>query len=130
MKDCVDSAISRKAEIKILGFQCVGYKINFYVLDLKGDGVYAMNHIAQISVPATIRDLFTLIDELYVLLNIQSILLESYDTFISNLKNPGLSSLKMKSSFKRKTLDTPKFNKLVSKTRSVKRKCLLWYGRY
>ena len=70
MKDCVDSAISRKAEIKILGFQCVGYKINFYVLDLKGDGVYAMNHIAQISVPATIRDLFTLIDELYVLLNI------------------------------------------------------------
>ncbi|CAG8434375.1 14019_t:CDS:2 [Funneliformis mosseae] len=120
MKDCVDSAISRKAEIKILGFQCIGYKIDFYVLDLKGDGIYAMNYIEQISVPATIRDLFTLIDELYVLLNIRSILLESYDTFISNLKNPGLCPLKTKSSFKRKTLDTPKFNKLVSKTRNVK----------
>ncbi|CAI2193392.1 14786_t:CDS:2, partial [Funneliformis geosporum] len=113
MKDLVDSAISRNAEIKILGFQCVGYKIDFYVLDLKGNGIYVMNHIAQISIPATIRDLFILIDELYVLLNVRSILLESYDTFISNLKNPGLSPLKTKLSFKRKTLDTPKFNKLV-----------------
>ncbi|PKY48284.1 hypothetical protein RhiirA4_404259 [Rhizophagus irregularis] len=46
-KDCVDST----TEIKILGFQWVGYKIDFYVLDLKGDRIYTMNLIAQISVP-------------------------------------------------------------------------------
>lgn len=39
MKDCVDSV----TEIKILGFQCVGYKIDFYVLDLKGDRMNKRN---------------------------------------------------------------------------------------
>ncbi|GET59314.1 hypothetical protein RhiirA5_145957 [Rhizophagus irregularis] len=39
MKDCVDSV----TEIKILGFQCVGYKIDFYVLDLLGDRMNKRN---------------------------------------------------------------------------------------
>ncbi|CAG8459742.1 7649_t:CDS:2 [Paraglomus occultum] len=49
MKDCVDAAISREAGIKILGFQCIAYKIDFYVLDLRAQGLYTMSHIAQIS---------------------------------------------------------------------------------
>ncbi|CAB4402556.1 unnamed protein product [Rhizophagus irregularis] len=88
MKDCMDSAVSQGAEIKILGFQCIAYRIDFYMLDLRGDGLYTMNHIAQISVPATIKDIYILIDEIYILLNLRAILLESCDTFIEKLKNP------------------------------------------
>ncbi|GES97487.1 C2H2-type zinc finger transcription factor [Rhizophagus clarus] len=130
MKDCIDSAISRGAEIKILGFQCIAYKVDFYILDLRGEGVYTMNHIAQISIPETVKDLFAFIEELHVLLNIRNILLESYDIFIDKLENPGIAPLELKSSFKKNTLDTPEFNKLVSKTRSVKRKCPFWFGKY
>ncbi|CAI2174943.1 16383_t:CDS:2 [Funneliformis geosporum] len=92
MKDCIDSAISRGAEIKILGFQCIAYKIDFYILDLRSEGLYTMSHIAQISIPEKIKDLFIFIDELH---------------------NPGLAPLELKSSFKRNTLDTPEFNRIV-----------------
>ncbi|PKK61061.1 hypothetical protein RhiirC2_870715 [Rhizophagus irregularis] len=34
MKDCIDSAILQGAGIKILGFQCIAYSMDFYVLDL------------------------------------------------------------------------------------------------
>ncbi|POG61091.1 hypothetical protein GLOIN_2v1486539 [Rhizophagus irregularis DAOM 181602=DAOM 197198] len=130
MKDCMDSAVSQGAEIKILGFQCIAYRIDFYMLDLRGDGLYTMNHIAQISVPATIKDIYILIDEIYILLNLRAILLESCDTFIEKLKNPGLAPLELKSSFRKQTLDTPEFRRLVSKTHCVKRECPLWFGRY
>ncbi|PKY13297.1 hypothetical protein RhiirB3_518679 [Rhizophagus irregularis] len=130
MKDCIDSAISRGAEIKILGFQCIAYKVDFYILDLISEGLYTMNHIAQISIPETIKDLFIFIEELHVLLNIRNILLESYDIFIDKLENPGSAQLELKSSFKKNTLDTPEFNRLVSKTRCVKRECPFWFGRY
>lgn len=51
MKDHVDSAISKG----ILRFQCIVYKVDFYMLDLKGDVLNLMNHIAQISVPCNYR---------------------------------------------------------------------------
>ncbi|CAG8714677.1 9400_t:CDS:2, partial [Funneliformis caledonium] len=35
MKDCMDSAVSQGAEIKILGFQCIAYRIDFYMLNLR-----------------------------------------------------------------------------------------------
>ncbi|CAG8657091.1 13248_t:CDS:2, partial [Funneliformis caledonium] len=130
MKDCIDSAILQGAGIKILGFQCIAYKLDFYVLDLNGEGLYTMNHIAQISIPETVKGLFTFIDELHILLNIRDILMKSYDVFIDKLQNPGLVPLELKSSFKRKTLDTPEFKRLVSKTHCVKRECPLWFGRY
>ncbi|CAG8683777.1 1704_t:CDS:2, partial [Dentiscutata heterogama] len=130
MKDCIDSAISQGVDIKILGFQCIAYKIDFYILDINGEGLYMMNHIAQISVPATIKDICSFIDELYILLNLRSILYESYNAFVDKLKNPRLAPLELKSSFKKPTLDTPEFNKLVSKTRCVKRECPFWFGRY
>ncbi|GBC12508.2 C2H2-type zinc finger transcription factor [Rhizophagus irregularis DAOM 181602=DAOM 197198] len=104
MKDCMDSAVSQGAEIKILGFQCIAYRIDFYMLDLR--------------------------DEIYILLNLRAILLESCDTFIEKLKNPGLAPLELKSSFRKQTLDTPEFRRLVSKTHCVKRECPLWFGRY
>jgi hypothetical protein len=130
MKDCMDSAVSQRAEIKILGFQCIAYKIDFYMLDLRGDGLYMMNHIAQISVPATVKDIYILIDEIHILLNLRAILLESCDTLVEKLKNPGLASLELKSSFRKQTLDTPEFKRLISKTCCVKRECPLWFGRY
>ncbi|CAI2188268.1 16941_t:CDS:2 [Funneliformis geosporum] len=104
IKDCIDLAISRGAKIKILGFQCIAYKADFYILDL--------------------------IEELHILLNIRNIFLESYNVFIDKLENPGLTLLELKSSFKKDTLDTPEFNRLVSKTRCVKRECPFWFGRY
>src|SRR5207237_61802 len=82
MKDCFDSAISQEADIRILGFQCIAYKIDFYVFDLKAPGLYTMSHIAQISVPATIKDIYPFIDELYILLNMRALLFKSYDTLI------------------------------------------------
>jgi hypothetical protein len=130
MKDCNDSAILQGAEIKILGFQCIAYSVDFYVLDLNGEGLYTMNHIAQISIPETIKGLFTFIDELHILLSIRDILVRSYDVLIDQLQNPGLTPPELKSSFKRKTLDTPEFKRLVSKTHCVKRECPLWFGRY
>ncbi|CAG8665298.1 6379_t:CDS:2 [Funneliformis mosseae] len=102
MKDCIDSAILQGAEIKILGFQCIAYKLDFYVLDLNGEGLYTMNHITQISIPETVKGLFTFIDELHILLNIRDILMKSYDVFIDKLQNPGLVPLELKSSFKGK----------------------------
>ncbi|RGB22392.1 hypothetical protein C1646_776154 [Rhizophagus diaphanus] len=130
MKDCIDSAISQGAGIKILGFQCIAYSVDFYVLDLNGEGLYTMNHIAQISIPETIKGLFAFIDELHILLNIRDILVKSYDVLIDKLQNPGLTPSELESSFKRKTLDTPEFKRLVSKTHCVKRECPLWFGRY
>ncbi|CAG8768546.1 18483_t:CDS:2, partial [Gigaspora margarita] len=119
MKDCIDSAISQGVDNKILGFQCIAYKIDFYVLDINGEGLY----IAQISVPATMKDICSFIDELHILLNLRGILYESYDAFVDKLKNPRLAPLELKSSFKKQTLNTPEFNRLVSKTHSVKREC-------
>ncbi|CAG8716275.1 36402_t:CDS:2, partial [Racocetra persica] len=130
MKNCIDSAISQGVDIKILGFQCIAYKIDFYILDINGEGLYMMNHIVQISVPATIKDICSFIDELYILLNLRSILYESYNAFVDKLKNPRLAPLELKSSFKKLTLDTPEFNKLVSKTHCIKRESPFWFGRY
>ncbi|CAG8771314.1 17296_t:CDS:2, partial [Cetraspora pellucida] len=104
-------------------------------LDLFRIGVFMKDcidsEISQgISVPATIKDICSFIDELYILLNLRSILYESYNAFVDKLKNPRLAPLELKSSFKKPTLDTPEFNNLVSKTRCVKRECPFWFGRY
>ncbi|CAG8547174.1 10267_t:CDS:10, partial [Paraglomus occultum] len=51
-EDCLDSAIDKGADIKVLGFQCIDYKIDFYVMDLIKD-IYVMAHIGQTIIPAS-----------------------------------------------------------------------------
>ncbi|CAG8677669.1 3447_t:CDS:2, partial [Scutellospora calospora] len=56
MKDCIDSAIDKGADVKIIGFQCVDFIIDFYMIDLV-KGTYFMIHISQVSIPASIKEL-------------------------------------------------------------------------
>ncbi|CAG8739073.1 30545_t:CDS:2 [Racocetra persica] len=113
MKDCLDSAIDKGADIKVLGFQCIDYKVDFYAMDLT-KGSYVMIHIGQITLPASVKEMLSFVDEFEMLLRIQKIFRESFNSLYANLCHPG--SPLAKASFKRKTLSTPKFQQLVSKT--------------
>ncbi|CAG8476700.1 17897_t:CDS:2 [Cetraspora pellucida] len=127
MKDCLDSAIDLGADIKLLGFQCVGFTLDFYMMDLI-QGTYTMIHIGQFSVPASVKEMLSFVDEIEVLLVVQEIFHKSFNTFYTKICNP--SSPSTKASFKRDTLGTPKFKQLVSKTRDCHRSCPFWFGRF
>ncbi|KAG9305649.1 hypothetical protein G9A89_022571 [Geosiphon pyriformis] len=126
MKDCLDLAIDLSADIKMLGFQCVDHKIDFYIMDLV-QGTYIMIYVGQVSVPASVKEMFPFIDEMEMLLEIRRIFRESFDTLYAKLRYPSPPSTKAR--FKRDTLGTPKFKELVSKTRDCHRNCPSWYGR-
>ncbi|CAG8677272.1 4555_t:CDS:2, partial [Racocetra fulgida] len=87
MKDCMDSAIDKGA-----------------------DGTYFMIHIAQVSIPTSIKEILPFVDEIGTLLNIKEIFIKSVDTLYSKLCNPSIPS--EKAIYKRNTLETPKFNKI------------------
>ncbi|CAG8619787.1 7407_t:CDS:10, partial [Funneliformis caledonium] len=88
MKDCVDLAIDKSTDINVFGFHCVDYIIDFYITELI-QGTYFMVHIGQVSVPASIKEMPSFVDE---------------------LEFPSLPS--NNAIFKRDTLGTPKFNQL------------------
>ncbi|CAG8640659.1 6591_t:CDS:2 [Ambispora gerdemannii] len=114
MKDCLDSAIDLGADIKVLGFQCVDYTLDFYMMDLI-QGTYD-----------PYRAIFS--PGFDVLLGVREIFRKSFNTFYAKVCNPSPPSAK--ASFKRDTLGTPKFQQLVSKTRDCHRNCPFWYGRF
>ncbi|CAG8732285.1 7097_t:CDS:10, partial [Rhizophagus irregularis] len=78
MKDCLDSAIDLGADIKTLGFQCVDYTVDFYMMDIV-QGTYIMIHIGQISVPASVKEMLHFVDEIEILLKIREIFCKSFD---------------------------------------------------
>ncbi|CAG8570445.1 6282_t:CDS:2, partial [Acaulospora morrowiae] len=127
MKDCADFSIDKGVDINIIGFQCVDYTIDFYTLNLER-GTYFMLHIGQITVPASVKEMLSFVDELGTLLAVREIFQKSYSALYNKLCNPGLPSTKAE--FKRDTLETPKFRQLVNKTRDCNRVCPFWYGRF
>ncbi|CAG8451302.1 7863_t:CDS:2 [Dentiscutata heterogama] len=101
MKECIDSAIDKGADVKLLGFQCIEYTIDFYAMELSAPETFL-----------TVRDIFR----------------ESFVNFYDKLCNSKEQSTKVP--FKCETLSTPSFNQLVSNTHNVKRKCSFWFGRF
>ena len=75
-----------------------------------------MVHIGQVSVPASIKEMLSVVDDLETLLEIRKIFQKSFDTLFNKLCSPNSPS--KNSIFKRDTLGTPKFNQLVSGTRN------------
>ncbi|CAG8574688.1 14905_t:CDS:2, partial [Acaulospora morrowiae] len=71
MKDCQDSTIDKGADIKILGFQCIEYTVDFYMMDLV-QGMYAMIHIGQVSIPTFLKEISTFIEDMETLLEIHT----------------------------------------------------------
>jgi len=84
-------------------------------------GTYAMIHIGQFSVPASVKEMLSFVDEIDVLLGVREIFHKSFNTFYAKVCNPSPPSAK--ASFKCDTLGTPKFQQLVSKTRDCHRNC-------
>ncbi|CAG8499233.1 17722_t:CDS:2 [Cetraspora pellucida] len=121
MKECIDSAIDKGADVKLLGFQCIEYTIDFYAMELSAPGLYFMYHIGQASIPTSVKTITHFIDDIETFLTAQDIFRESFVNFYDKLCNPKEQSTK--APFKRETLSTPDFNQLVSNTRNVKRKC-------
>ncbi|CAI2187763.1 7291_t:CDS:2, partial [Funneliformis geosporum] len=109
MKDCVDFAIDKGAEINVIGFQCVDHTVDFYATNLV-NGMYVMVHIGQVSIPASLKEMLSFVDDIEVFLRIKEVFIKSFDTFYNKIRNP--SSLSKNVKFKRDTLATPKFNKL------------------
>ncbi|PKC07898.1 hypothetical protein RhiirA5_500357 [Rhizophagus irregularis] len=126
MKDCLDSAIGKGADIKVLGFQCIDHTIDFYVMDLV-QGIYILIKIGQVAIPTSLKEVSTFIEDMEILLIIRKVFQQSFDKFFDKLCNPSLPSVK--ASLRRDTLRTPKFRQLVSKTRNCRRNCPFWFGR-
>ncbi|PKB95616.1 hypothetical protein RhiirA5_436384, partial [Rhizophagus irregularis] len=127
MKDCLDSAIDKGVDVKIIGFQCVDYKVDFYISDLV-KGIYTMLHVGHTTFPASIKEMLSFVDEMELLLKVRKIFRESFNNLYTSLCHP--SPPLAKASFKRDTLSTPKFRDLVSKTHNVNRICPFWFGRF
>ncbi|CAG8749895.1 13663_t:CDS:2, partial [Dentiscutata erythropus] len=81
MKDCLDLAIN------------LDHTLDFYMMDLI-QGTYTMIHIGKILVPALVKNILSFINELEVLLEVQEIFYESFNTFYTKVCNPSLSSTK------------------------------------
>ncbi|CAH1765632.1 2559_t:CDS:2, partial [Entrophospora sp. SA101] len=127
MKDSLDSAIDKGADIKIIGFQCIGFKLDFYIMDLT-HGIYTMVHFGQVMFPASIKEMAAFVDEMETLLRIQEIFYESFNILYAKLCAPSPPSNKL--TLKKNTLCTPKFRKLVNKTRDCNRSCPFWFRRF
>lgn len=73
MKECIDSAIDKGADIKLLGFQCIEYSIDFYAMELSAPGLYFMYHIGQASIPTSVKTLTHFIDDVEIFLTARDI---------------------------------------------------------
>ncbi|PKC04182.1 hypothetical protein RhiirA5_276949 [Rhizophagus irregularis] len=119
MKDCLDSAIDLGADIKMLGFQCVDYTVDFYMMDIV-QGTYIMIHIGQISVPASVKEMLHFVDEIEILLKIREIFCKSFDSLYAKLCNPNDPSLlSTKASFKHDTWNTQIYEIVIEYVHSV-----------
>nr|CAG8619389.1 8927_t:CDS:2 [Entrophospora candida] len=113
MKDSLDSSIDKGVDIKVLGFQCIDYKIDYYIMDLV-QGIYTMVHIGQTLIPASLKDMPSFVDDIELFLRAQDIFHKSFAVLYTKLCNPGDSEpLATKAIFKQDTLGTPKFKKLI-----------------
>ncbi|RIB06488.1 hypothetical protein C2G38_1938108, partial [Gigaspora rosea] len=74
MKECIDSAIDKGSDIKLLGFQCIEYTIDFYAMELSAPGLYFMYHIGQASIPTSVKTMTHLIDDIEIFLTVRDIL--------------------------------------------------------
>ncbi|CAG8678446.1 3463_t:CDS:2, partial [Acaulospora morrowiae] len=92
MKDCLDSSIERGADLKVLGFQCVDYRMDFYMMDLF-QGMY-MVHIGQVCIPSSIKEMNLFVNEIETLLRVREIFCKSFGTLYSKLCNPSPPSPK------------------------------------
>ncbi|CAG8459608.1 27089_t:CDS:2 [Dentiscutata erythropus] len=128
MKECIDSAIDKGADVKLLEFQCIEYTIDFYAMELSAPGLYFMYYIGQASIPTSVKTMTHFIDDIETFLTVRDIFRESFVNFYDKLRNPKEQSTKVP--FKCETLSTPSFNRLVSNTRNVNRKCSFWFGRF
>ncbi|RGB26100.1 hypothetical protein C1646_609424, partial [Rhizophagus diaphanus] len=70
MKECIDSAIDKGADIKLLGFQCIEYTIDFYAMELYAPGLYIMYHIGQASIPTSVKTMSHFVDEIETFLTV------------------------------------------------------------
>ncbi|CAI2179326.1 16317_t:CDS:2, partial [Funneliformis geosporum] len=91
MKDCMDFAIEKGADINVIGFQCVGHTIDFYMIDLV-EGIYVMVHVGQVSVPASLKEMLSFVDQIEILLDIREIFKKSFNILYDKLCNPNLPS--------------------------------------
>ncbi|PKC54271.1 hypothetical protein RhiirA1_312484, partial [Rhizophagus irregularis] len=71
MKD-PKSSVDKGADIKVLGFQCIDYKVDYYIMDLV-KGIYIMLHVGQVSIPASLKDMSSFVDDIELSLRIQDI---------------------------------------------------------
>lgn len=67
------------------------FKIDYYVMDLVGQGAYAMIHVGQTSIPDSIETMPYFIDGLHISLTMQELLHKSAQKLYRHLVNPGLS---------------------------------------
>ncbi|KAG1136768.1 hypothetical protein G6F37_012578 [Rhizopus arrhizus] len=94
-----------------LTIQVVGFQMVVFLTTLLADGLYVMVEIGNITIPASIREIpqyLTNSDEIISIL-------ECFETWCSPSPQP-------QPSFKRKSLDDESFARLVSPSRSVKRR--------
>ncbi len=87
-----------------------------------------MLHVGQMTFPASVKEMLSFVDEMDLLFRVREIFRESFNVLYTNLCRP--SPPLAKASFKRDTLNSPKFRQLVSKTHNVNRSCPFWYGRF
>lgn len=92
------------------------------------EGIYVMVHVGQVSVPASLKEMLSFVDQIEILLDIREIFKKSFNILYDKLCNPNLPSVK--TMFKRDTLNTPQFNNLVNRTRDCHRICPFYYGRF
>nr|CAG8571587.1 13990_t:CDS:2 [Entrophospora candida] len=124
MKDCIDSAVDKGADIKVL----VKFKIDFYIMELSSKELYFMYNVGQVLIPASVKEISRFINDLETLLMVCEIFEKSFVDFFDKLCNPKQGT--EKASFKCETLSTPSFNMLVNHSRNVNRKCPFWFGRF
>ncbi|RIA84851.1 hypothetical protein C1645_742008 [Glomus cerebriforme] len=105
MKDSLDSAMDKGADIKIIGFQCIDFKLDYYIMDLT-HGIYTMVHFGQVTFPASVKEMSAFVDEMETLLGIQEILYKSFNDLYAKLCIPSPPS--NKATLKKDTLCTPK----------------------
>ncbi|CAG8684965.1 4029_t:CDS:2 [Gigaspora margarita] len=77
------------------------YKVDYYIMDLV-KGIYIILHVCQMSIPASLKDMSSFVDDIELSLRIQDIFRESYENFYPKLCNPDPVSLTEKATFKKK----------------------------
>ncbi|CAG8672904.1 5897_t:CDS:2, partial [Paraglomus occultum] len=74
MKDCLDSTIEKGADLTVLDFNVsVSYTIDFYTMNLVSEGIYVMNNIGRVRIPASLKDLSAFVDDMETLLAVREI---------------------------------------------------------